>query len=149
MARHDVDEDEDRDAGRNDRHEDARWRNAGGTSGGIGEFLLGLALLVAGGYLFLTNVTVTGGFWSLFGFSGASSFGLTLIPLFIGIVFLFFSRRSKVGWLLTAGSVIAIVVGIFAQLHVFFQPTSLFSTLIMIVLMAGGLGLILRSFRSH
>jgi len=145
MTRHDEDDEDDRDG----RRDDARWRNPGGTSGGIGEFLIGLALLVAGGYLFLTNVTVTGEFWSIFGFGGASSFGLTLIPLFIGIVFLFFSRRSKVGWLLTGGSVIAIVVGIFAQLHVFFRPTSLFSTGIMIVLMAGGLGLILRSFRAH
>ena len=29
------------------------WRDAGGTRGGIGQFLVGLALVVAGGYLFL------------------------------------------------------------------------------------------------
>jgi hypothetical protein len=139
---------DDRDDG-NDGREDARWRNPGGTRGGIGEFLLGLALLVAGGYLFLDNVTVSGEFWSLFGFSGASSFGLTLIPLFIGIVCLFFSRRSIAGWLLTGGSAVAIVVGILAQLHVFFRPTSLFATITMIVLMAAGLGFILRSLRAH
>jgi hypothetical protein len=136
-------EDEERDGS------SARWRNVGGTRGGIGEFLIGLALLIAGGYLFLDNVVVTGNFWSMFGFSGFSSFGLLLIPFFIGVALLFFSGRSILGWLLTGGSVVAIIVGVISQLHVFFKPTSLFNTLGMFVLMAGGLGLIVRSLRAH
>jgi hypothetical protein len=127
----------------------SRWRNVGGTRGGIGEFLIGLALLIAGGYLFLDNVVVSGNFWSLFGFSGFSSFGLMLIPFFIGVALLFFSGRSIVGWLLTGGSLVAIVVGVISQLHVFFKPTSLLNTLGMFVLMAAGVGLLVRSLRAH
>src|ERR1051325_9013138 len=41
-----------------------RARSPGGTPGGLGEFLGGLALVVAGGYLLLNQVTVTSGFWS-------------------------------------------------------------------------------------
>lgn len=120
--------------------------NVGGTSGGLAEFLIGLALLIGGGYLLLDNVVVTSGFWSLFGFS---SFGLTLIPLFIGISFLFFNGKSLIGWILTIGGAITIFVAILANMHIFFKPTSLFNTLLMLGLIAGGLGLIFRSLKSH
>jgi hypothetical protein len=128
-----------------------RLRNPGGTSGGMGEFLLGLALLVAGGYLFMDNVIVsTGGngfAWGWFG--GNRPFGITLIPLFIGIAFLFFNGRSAVGWLLTAGSAVVILVGIIANLSVQWRPTSLYYTVAILVLMAAGLGLIARAVRAH
>jgi hypothetical protein len=121
-------------------------RDVGGTTGGLAEFLIGLALLIAGGYLFLDNVIVTGSFWSFFGFS---AFGLTLIPIFIGIAFLFFNGKSLVGWLLTFGGAIVIFVGVLAQMHIFFRPTSLFNTLLMLTLIAGGVGLIAKALRPH
>ena len=34
-----------------------------------------------------------------------------------------------------------------ANLHIYFQPTSLFNTLVMLILLAGGLGLIARALR--
>jgi hypothetical protein len=126
--------------------ESGRLKNVGGTKGGLGEFLIGLALLIAGTYLLLDNVIVSGNFWSFFGFS---SFGLSLIPLFIGIIFLFFNGKSKAGWILTGMGAIIIFVGILAQMHIFFKPTSLFNTLLMLVMMAAGIGLILRSLRTH
>jgi hypothetical protein len=125
----------------------SKYRNPGGTSGGLGEFLLGLGLLIAGAYLFLSHVIVMGNIGGfLFGFGG---FGLTLIPIFLGIGLLFFDGKSVWGWLLTGGGAIAIFVGVLAQMNIFFKPTSLFDTLLMIVLMAAGIGLIARSLRSH
>jgi hypothetical protein len=35
------------------------------------------------------------------------------------------------------------------NLHIYFQPTSLFNTVAMIVLLAGGLGLIARGIATH
>jgi hypothetical protein len=35
------------------------------------------------------------------------------------------------------------------NLHIYFQPTSLFNTLVMLVLLAGGVGLLARSLRDH
>lgn len=35
------------------------------------------------------------------------------------------------------------------NLHIYFQPTSLFNTIVMLVLLAGGLGLIARALRPH
>jgi len=101
-------------------------------------------MLVAGGYLLLARVTVTSGYWAFWGYN---AFGLSLVPLLVGIGVLFFNGRSLVGWLLTAAGALIIVVGIVANLHVYFQPTSLFDTLLMLGLLAGGLGLGARSLR--
>jgi hypothetical protein len=121
-------------------------KGAGGTPGGLGTFLAGSAMVVAGGYLLLTRVTVTSGLWQLWGYN---AFGLSLVPLLVGIGFLFFDGRSLVGWLLTAAGALIILVGIIANLHVYFRSTSLFDTLLILGLLAGGLGLVARSLRAQ
>ncbi len=127
-----------------DDHEYAR--GAGGTPGGLLEFVMGTAMAVAGAYLLTTRVTVTSGFW---GWWGDSTFGLTLVPLLIGIGLLFFNGRSVLGWLLVIGGAVIILAGIIANLQMYFRPTSLFATLMMLGLLAAGLGIVARSLRSH
>jgi len=126
--------------------EDVKLRGAGGTPGGVGEFLLGVAMAVAGAYLLTTSVTVTSGYWT---FGGYNAFGLSLLPLIVGIALLFFDGKSKVGWFLVCAGALIIFVGIIANLHIYFQPTSLFNTLVMLVLLAGGIGLVARALRAH
>lgn len=121
-------------------------QGAGGTPGGLGEFCIGLLMVVVGGYLLLNQVTVSTGFWALWGYQ---SFGLTLVPLLAGIGWLFFDGRSVLGWLLLILGAIIIFVGVLANLTIYFRPTSLFNTLLMLGLFIGGLGLIARSLRSH
>ncbi|HEX8558293.1 MAG TPA: hypothetical protein VF668_09335 [Pyrinomonadaceae bacterium] len=121
-------------------------RGAGGTSGGVGEFLLGLGMAAAGAYLLTQRVTVTSGYWTLWGYN---AFGLSLLPLLIGIGLLFFNGRSMAGWLLTFVGVVIILAGVIANLGVYFQPTSLFNTLVMLGLLAAGVGLVARSLRAH
>ena len=121
-------------------------RGAGGASGGVGEFLLGLGMSVAGAYLLTQRVTVTSGYWTLWGYN---AFGLSLLPLLFGTGLLFFNGRSIAGWLLTFVGLVIILVGIIANLGVYFQPTSLFNTLVMLALLAGGIGLVARSLRQH
>ncbi len=121
-------------------------RGAGGTPGGMLEFVVGTAMAVAGAYLLTTRVTVTSGFW---GWWGDNTFGLTLVPLLIGIGLLFFNGRSVLGWLLVIGGAVIILAGIIANLQLYFRPTSLFATLMMLGLLAAGLGVVARSLRSH
>ena len=121
-------------------------KGAGGTPGGLGEFFAGLAMAGGGGYLLMNQVTVTSGYWQLWGYN---AFGISLIPLLIGIALVFFDGKSKLGWILTAFGAIVIFLGIITNLTIFFRPTSLFSTLIILTLIAGGLGLIIRSVRVH
>jgi uncharacterized protein len=125
---------------------DTRFRGAGGTPGGLGEFLLGLVMAVAGGYLLTQQVVVTSGFWHLWGYN---AFGLSLIPFLFGVGILFFNGRSRIGWLLLIAGSVIILAGILMNLEIYFRNTSLFNTLLMLVLLFGGIGLIARSLRSH
>jgi uncharacterized protein len=121
-------------------------RGAGGTPGGIGEFLIGLVMAVAGGWLLTNQVVVTSGAWMLWGYN---SFGLSLLPFLIGVAMLFFNGKSKLGWLLLIAGVTIVLAGILSNLQIYFRSTSLFNTLTMLALLAGGIGLIARSLRSH
>jgi uncharacterized protein len=121
-------------------------RGAGGTSGGIGEFLIGLVMTVAGAYLLTNQVLVTSSFWTMWGYN---TFGISLLPLIFGIGLLFFNGKSIIGWILLGVGIIVIFTAIIMNLQIYFQPTSLFNTIAMLVLLFGGIGLIARSFRSH
>jgi len=119
-------------------------RGAGGTEGGVAQFFVGLAMAVGGAYLLTQRVTVTSGFWSFF---GGHTFGLSLLPLVVGAGLLFYDGTSRLGWLLTAAGALIVFLGILLNLRIYFEPTSLFDTLLMLVLLAGGLGLLARSLR--
>ena len=119
-------------------------KGAGGTSGGLGAFFAGAAMVVGGGYLLMQRVTVSSGFWE---FGGRSTFGLSMLPLLVGIGVLFFNGKSAIGWLLTGAGALIIVTGILANLRVFFGPSSLFDTILIFGLIAGGIGLVARSLR--
>lgn len=121
-----------------------RPRGAGGTPGGLGEFFTGAAMTAGGAYLLMNQVTVSTGFWQVWGYN---AFGISLIPLIVGVGLLFFDGHSRLGWILTLFGALVIALGIITNLTIFFRPTSLFNTLIMLVLLAGGLGLIARSLR--
>ncbi|HWM87735.1 MAG TPA: hypothetical protein VNO33_17900 [Kofleriaceae bacterium] len=123
-------------------------RNVGGTRGGLKLFLFGLALAAAGAYLLLNQVQVHGGYWRFGGYGYGTSFGLTLIPLLIGVGLLFADARSVAGWLLTGIGAVIMVAGIIANLNIHFRQTSLYNTLIMLILLFGGVGLIFRSLRA-
>lgn len=125
---------------------DRRFNDVGGTPGGLTDFLLGFALTCVGAYLLTNQVTVAGSYWN---FWGNNTFGVTLIPMLIGIGLLFRDGRSIIGWLLTAAGALFIVAGVLANMHIYFQPTSLFNTIVMLVLLVGGLGLIARAMRPH
>lgn len=117
---------------------------AGGTPGGVGQFLLGFVLAVAGGWMLLNQVTVDGGYWSL---GGYNAFGLSLLPFILGVGLLFFNGKSVPGWLLLIAGLAIILAGVLVNLRLYFRPTSLYNTLIMLTLLAGGIGLIARSLR--
>jgi len=120
--------------------------DVGGTPGGLGSFLMGFAMTCVGGYLLSNQVMVGSSYWS---FYGTNTFGITLLPMLIGIGLLFFSGRSVIGWLLTAAGALFILAGVIANLHIYFQSTSLFNTMAMLILLASGLGLIARALVPH
>jgi len=119
-------------------------RGAGGTQGGIGQFFIGLAMAVGGAFLLTQRVIVTSGFW---GYFGQHTTGLSLLPLVVGAGILFFDGKNVLGWVLTLGGALIVFLGILLNLRIYFEPTSLFDTLLMLILLAGGLGILARSLR--
>lgn len=119
---------------------------AGGTPGGVGQFFIGLMCAVAGGWLLTNQVSVSsGGMWNIYGYNG---FGLSLIPFILGTGLIFFNGKSIVGWLLLAAGLVIVLVGILSNLNIYFRPTSLFNTLLMLALLAGGIGAMAAALRS-
>jgi len=123
-----------------------RFKGPGGTPGGLGQFAFGLALAIAGGYLIMEQVQVSSGYWQWW---GPNTFGLTLLPLVIGIGLLFFNGRSIAGWLLAGGGAVIIFVGIISNLQMYYRTTSLFNTILMLTLFVGGLGLMARALKRY
>jgi len=120
--------------------------DVGGTPGGIAEFIIGFIMTCVGGYLISNQVSVVGSYWS---FYGANTFGITLLPMLFGTAILFWNGKSTVGWILTAAGALFILAGVIANMHIYFQPTTLFNTIVMLVVLVGGLGLIARSLSAH
>ena len=118
--------------------------DVGGTPGGLGSFLIGLVMACVGGYLLSNQVMVAGSYWN---FYGTNTFGITLLPMLIGVAMLFWNGRSVLGWLLTIAGGVFILAGVIANLHIYFAPTSLFNTVVMLVLLVGGLALIGKALR--
>src|SRR4051794_17251070 len=126
----------------------AKFEGPGGTPGGLGEVLAGLAMMLIGVYLVFDRVTVHTSFFRFLGSAG-SSFGATLLPLLIGLGLLFWNGRSILGWVLVVGGVLLILAGILMTLDIYFQPTSLWTTIVMFGLIAAGLGLFAKGLRPH
>jgi len=93
---------------------------------------MGLAMTCIGGYLLTNQVVVAGSYWS---FYGGNTFGITLIPMLFGVAMLFWNGRSAIGWLLTIAGALFILAGVIANMHIYFQPATLFHTIVMLVLL--------------
>ena len=125
---------------------------AGGTSGGIGQFFIGFIMLCGGLYLLLNAIIVT----SHFGFGmrlyGIGRYGVTsgmiLIPFMIGTGIIFYNSKNLLGWLLSAGSLVALIFGVISSLQFSFRHMSAFDLITILILTVGGLGLFLRSLKT-
>jgi hypothetical protein len=127
------------------------FEGAGGTPGGVGEFFIGVLVAGIGFYLLFSHVTVHSSYWNFFGFGGGygRSFGISLIPLLFGIGILFVNGKSALGWFLSIGGLLFILAGILMNLDIHFRGTTLMNALIMLAMIAAGLGLIVKGLRPH
>ncbi|MCG9721184.1 hypothetical protein [Shewanella sp. Isolate7] len=127
-------------------------RGAGGSSGGIGLFLVGLVMMCGGFYLLLNAISVTSNFslgYRLYNVGGMGITGGTiLIPLIFGIGITFYNAKNLLGWLLTLGSLTALIFGVLASVRFNLRTMTTFDLLVILVLAVGGLGLFLRSLKA-
>ena len=67
----------------------------------------------------------------------------------MGCGWLFFDGKSRPGLMLLLLGALIVLLGILMNLRLYFEPTSLFNTILMLVLLAGGLGLVARGLKPH
>jgi uncharacterized protein len=128
-------------------------RGAGGTDGGLGQFLVGFGLAGLSAYLFFDSVRVSTGQagWvsGLIGGQGGYqtvSLGLLFVPFFLGVIALFVDAKQTWAWVLTWFGLAILAVEILSRIR-FFMEMKLSHLLLLIALMAAGCGLIFRSLR--
>ncbi len=110
--------------------------------------VFGLVLTVAGLYLIIQRVTIYSGAYYWNRWAGQESFGLTLIPLLIGIGLLVYGKQL-LGWALTGAGTLIILLGILVNMQMAFRPASLYEVILMFGMVVAGLGLSARSLRSR
>jgi hypothetical protein len=131
-------------------------RGAGGTSGGLGQFFIGVIMMCGGFYLLLNAITVSTNFGMgtrLYGFSAwgtnmSLTSGMIMIPFMFGVGLIFYNSKNILGWLLTLGSVSALIFGVISSVRFSFKTMSAFELMVILVLAVGGLGLFLRSLKT-
>ncbi len=128
-------------------------RGAGGSNGGEFSFLIGIAMMMAGFYLLLNSIVIKASFgfgMRLYGIGGLGvTSGMLMIPFIFGVAFIFYNSKNYIGWLLCAGTLIALIAGVLANARFRLTSMSSFDLLVILVLSFGGLGLFLRSLRSN
>ena len=126
-------------------------RGAGGSDGGTGTFLIGLVMMIGGGYLLLNGIVVRPNFGMgarVFGIGGVTiTSGMVLIPFIFGVGMIFYNSRNWIGWILACGALIALIFGVIANMTLELARMSAFELIVILVLLVGGLGLFLRSLR--
>lgn len=107
-------------------------------------FFVGLVMTVVGGYLFLQNVEVYS-LHSLFSvmLMGRTMDGIIFIPLIASIIFLFY-KYGTVSKICCGLSLLLIIVNVIMNLRMSWNATSLFATIIIFVLLFGGIGLLMK-----
>lgn len=109
------------------------------------EFYMGILLIIAGLFFLLSKAVVHSGFygWSLGGLN--ISTGIVVVPLMIGIIWLVNNPKSILARLITIAGAIFIVGSIIINIRISFTTTSMVDYIIMMLLIAGGIGLILKA----
>lgn len=98
----------------------------------IGRFFMGFIMFIGGLYLMLNAIrvdigTMFRGRYSLFNVGG---FGVTsgsiMLVFMLGVGMLFFNARNPLAWVVTVGSLTALIFGVIANTHFSLQYMSAF-----------------------
>jgi predicted membrane channel-forming protein YqfA (hemolysin III family) len=115
------------------------------------KLIIGLLLMIIGGYLFLQSIQVVNNF----SFSGNlfhiqrfnMTPGIILIPFLFGIAMIFYNPENDIGWILAILSIIILVVGVITNLQFRMRPMSAFELLMILGFIMSGLGIFLSAWR--
>ncbi|MCB1660337.1 MAG: hypothetical protein KDI39_19110, partial [Pseudomonadales bacterium] len=66
-----------------------------------------------------------------------------------GIGMVFYNAKNIIAWVLTIGSIAALIFGVIMSINFNFRAMTAFDLIVILVLSMGGTGLFLRSLKQH
>lgn len=110
------------------------------------EFIVGLAMLVIGLYLFTQRVSVSSSFFSGGIYYGTVRIptGAVFVPFIVGIIMVFAKPESVVSKLVAGLGILIILASIIMSVNIRLETISLYEWLLYIIAIFGGLGLVCR-----
>lgn len=120
-------------------------KDASSSGNELAQFFIGVILLGIGLFLLCNKVVVHSSWysWRLWGINLSS--GLVVIPLIIGIIWLFYNPKSIIAKFVIALGAVFIVATIIMSVSIYFVTTSMFDYILIIGMCAAGAGLLLRT----
>lgn len=110
------------------------------------QFLAGLAMLIAGLFVFSQKVMVTSGFFG-YGFRIGGIHmgnGLIMVPFIIGVVWMFVTEGNIASKLFTAASILIVILAVILTTDIRLMHVTLYEWVLILVLIFGGAGLVAR-----
>lgn len=110
------------------------------------QFLAGLAMLIAGLFVFSQKVMVTSGFFG-YGFRIGGIHmgnGLIMVPFIIGVVWMFVTEGNIASKLFTAASILVVILAVIMTTDIRLMHVTLYEWALILVLIFGGAGLVAR-----
>ena len=110
------------------------------------ELVIGIVLLASGLFMFSKRVIVHTGWytWRIGSFNLSS--GTIIIPLLIGIIWYFYNPKSIASKIIMGLGVIFILLSVIMSVSINFLATSMYDYILILGMIAAGLGLLLRNF---
>ena len=109
------------------------------------QFVGGIVMLAVGLFIFSQKVIVHSSWFGYGGFSVAGiriSSGLVIVPLIIGIIWMFTTGANFASKVFTAFSVLLIIVSVIMSTHIHLSSMTLYEWILLLVLIFGGAGLV-------
>lgn len=110
------------------------------------QFLAGLAMLIAGLFIFSQKVMVSSGFFG-HGLRLGSMYmsnGLIMVPFIIGVVWMFATEGSLASKVFTAASILIVILAVILTTDIRLTQVTLYEWALILVLIFGGAGLVAR-----
>jgi hypothetical protein len=107
-------------------------------------YFSGLGLILTGILLLFNHIHVGTGFFAAFGWGGGG-FGLLVIPLLVGIGWVFYDSKNRIGWAIVAAACGLIFFSCLSSLIMTFPTVSLLGLILMLIPLAAGGALLLKS----
>ena len=110
------------------------------------EFYMGILLIIAGVFFLLSKAVVRSS-WVTFTVGGINvSTGLIVIPLMIGVAWLFYNPKSLGAKILSIVGTVIIIIAVISSIHISLMHMTLYDYVLIIGMIAAGIGMLLRYY---